>query len=113
MDKTIVVNDTTNINISMDKELKKQAEQLFWGMGMNINTAFTIFVKQAVKDGGIPFEINAAQRISKETNIQKRLDSWERFFNAIDSIKGEDIADKDIAHLQQNRLGFQRNFGDI
>lgn len=36
---------------------KKQAEELFNDLGMNLTTAFTIFVKQAIREQGIPFEI--------------------------------------------------------
>ena len=48
---------TTNISIRMDTELKAQAEALFGELGMNLTTAFNIFVRQAIREGGIPFEI--------------------------------------------------------
>jgi DNA-damage-inducible protein J len=50
---------TTNITIRMDEELKKQAEQIFNDMGMNITTAFTIFTKAEVRKVNIPFEVSA------------------------------------------------------
>ena len=37
---------TTNVTIRMDEELKKQAEELFADLGLNMTTAFTTFVKQ-------------------------------------------------------------------
>ena len=46
-----------NVSIRMDDNLKKQAEDLFNYLGMNLTTAFTIFVKQAIREQGIPFEI--------------------------------------------------------
>lgn len=49
---------TTNISIRMDTALKAQAEALFSELGMNLTTAFNIFVRQALRDGGIPFEIS-------------------------------------------------------
>ncbi|KPU45912.1 RelB antitoxin [Oxobacter pfennigii] len=49
--------DTTNITIRMDVELKKQAEQLFNELGMNMTTAFNIFLRQAVRQQRIPFDI--------------------------------------------------------
>jgi len=58
MKKTIINSDTANLSIRIDKELKKQAEQLFNEIGMNLTTAFTVFVKQAIRDGGFPFDIN-------------------------------------------------------
>ena len=36
-----------NVNIRMDEELKKQAEQLFADLGMNMTTAITVFIKAA------------------------------------------------------------------
>lgn len=49
---------TTNISIRMDKEVKKQADELFNELGMNISTAFNIFVRQSLRDGKIPFDIS-------------------------------------------------------
>ncbi len=49
---------TTNISIRMDTDLKAQADHFFAELGMNISTAFTIFVRQALREGKIPFEIS-------------------------------------------------------
>lgn len=46
-----------NLTMRIDDELKKQAEELFNELGMNMTTAFTIFAKQAVREQRIPFEI--------------------------------------------------------
>ena len=48
---------TTNISIRMDADLKAQADELFNDLGMNLTTAFNIFVRQSLREGGIPFEI--------------------------------------------------------
>ena len=57
---------TTNISIRMDSDLKAQAEALFAELGMNLSTAFNVFVRQSLRDGGIPFEIKMDQP-NKET----------------------------------------------
>jgi len=49
--------DTVNLSIRMDKGLKEQADRLFSELGMSMTTALTIFVRQSVRQGGIPFEI--------------------------------------------------------
>ena len=49
---------TTNISIRMDSDLKAQADALFNELGMNISTAFNIFVRQTIREGKIPFEIS-------------------------------------------------------
>ena len=43
---------TTNISIRMDTDLKAAAEELYSELGMNLSTAFNIFVRQSLRDGG-------------------------------------------------------------
>ena len=57
---------TTNVSIRMDADLKAQADALFAELGMNLSTAFNIFVRQSLREGGIPFEIRT-ERPNKET----------------------------------------------
>ncbi len=57
---------TTNISIRMDADLKAQADVLFGALGMNLTTAFNIFVRQSLREGGIPFAIKLEQP-NKET----------------------------------------------
>jgi len=45
------------INIRIDDELKSRADSIFEELGLNMTTAFTIFVRQTIRQGGIPFEI--------------------------------------------------------
>ncbi len=51
------MSSTTNICIRVDTELKSQAETLFNELGMNLTTAVTVFLRQAVRESRIPFEI--------------------------------------------------------
>ena len=51
---------TTNLNIRIDRELKEQAEYFFSELGLNMSSAFNIFVRQALRQGKIPFEISLA-----------------------------------------------------
>lgn len=48
---------STNVNIRMDSDLKKQFETFCSDMGMSMTTAFNIFAKKAVREYRIPFEI--------------------------------------------------------
>lgn len=83
---------TTNISIRMDSELKAQADALFAELGMNLSTAFNIFVRQSLREGGIPFEIKLeqsnketiaamleAERIAKDPNVKHYSDLDELF----------------------------------
>ena len=50
---------STNVNIRMDSDLKRQFENFCADMGMTMTTAFNIFAKKAVREYRIPFEIGA------------------------------------------------------
>ena len=50
--------ETTNLNIRIDKELKEQAEVFFAELGLNMSSAFNIFVRQSLRQGKIPFELS-------------------------------------------------------
>ena len=41
--------NTTNISIRMDADLKAQADAFFAELGMNLSTAFNIFVRQSLR----------------------------------------------------------------
>lgn len=45
----------TTINI--DEETKKEAQELFKDLGMNLTTAINIFLKQAIRERGLPFYV--------------------------------------------------------
>lgn len=83
---------TTNISIRMDSELKAKADALFAELGMNLTTAFHIFVRQALREGRIPFDISLrqpgaetvaalleAERIAKDPSV-KGHDSLDALF---------------------------------
>ena len=45
------------IHISVDEDLKEQAELLFNDLGLNMTSAINVFLRQAVNEQAIPFEI--------------------------------------------------------
>lgn len=64
----------TSLNIRIDEDVKKQGEALFAELGMNMTTAINVFLRQAIRAGGIPFDVNTrADGFFNEYN-QKRLD---------------------------------------
>ena len=44
-------------NISLDPKLKEKSIQLFSNIGIDLSTAITLFLSQAVREQRIPFEI--------------------------------------------------------
>ena len=76
----------------MDSELKAQADALFAELGMNLSTAFNIFVRQSIREGRIPFDISLnqpnretvaamleAERIAKDQSVKGYSDLNELF----------------------------------
>ena len=61
---------TTNLNIRIDENLKKQAEVLFADLGLNMSSAITVFLKSAVDYNGIPFEIKKTERTSSVNDAE-------------------------------------------
>lgn len=49
--------DTTNINVRVDKELKRKAEAIFNELGFNMSTAVNMFLRHSIRYGGIPFDL--------------------------------------------------------
>ena len=47
----------TTFSVRMDTEVKRQFDDFCKDVGMNASTAFNMFVRQAVRQKGIPFEI--------------------------------------------------------
>ena len=52
------MSETINVTIRLDRDLKEQAERMFYDLGMNLSTAFNIFTRQSLRQGKIPFEIS-------------------------------------------------------
>ncbi|MDO4415973.1 MAG: type II toxin-antitoxin system RelB/DinJ family antitoxin [Erysipelotrichaceae bacterium] len=46
-----------NVTLRVDEDLKKQAETLFSELGLNLTTAFNIFLRQSVREQQIPFRV--------------------------------------------------------
>ena len=88
--------NATNDTIRLDADLRRETETLFAELGLNLSTAINIFLRKALEDGGIPFEVrrrrpNAttraalreADKILNDPNT-KWYDSTEELFAELD-----------------------------
>jgi len=48
---------TSNVSFRIDTDIKNQADRLFSELGLNMTTAFNIFLRQAIREGSIPFNV--------------------------------------------------------
>lgn len=80
------------IHISIDEDLKKDAEQLFDELGMNMTTAITVFLKQSVTKQAIHFKIERgnpatlqAIKDAKDGNIHGGFSSVDELLEDLDA----------------------------
>lgn len=84
--------DTVNFTVRMDSELKRESEAMFAELGMNLTTAINVFLRQALRTGGLPFQAKVdrpnqetiaamleAERIAKDPSVKGYTDLDELF----------------------------------
>lgn len=78
----------TNITICIDSDLKEQAEALFSELGMDLNTAFNLFVRESLRVGGIPFELTPNKETIEAMEEAKRItyDSSVKGYDNLDEL---------------------------
>lgn len=64
---------TENITVRADKELKQHAATLFANLGLDMSSAINIFLRAAVKEGGIPFAVTTEPSANYKAHIRKTL----------------------------------------
>jgi DNA-damage-inducible protein J len=80
----------TNINVRTTEDVKKGAEVILSGLGLNISSAVNLFLKQVINYKGIPFELrlpnqetlNAIDDIENSRDLES-ADSSEEMFKKI------------------------------
>ena len=64
------------LSIRVDDDLKVRADQLFGDLGLNLTTAVNMFFRQAVRNGGIPFELTVRDDpFYSESNMARLMES--------------------------------------
>jgi DNA-damage-inducible protein J len=100
--------DTANLNIRMDKALKAEADALFNALGMNLTTAITVFVRQAVRERRIPFTISMRnddtqmRRVLYEAQLTTQRIRQSSMQAGTDTISMDDI-DSEIAAYRSEK----------
>ena len=56
----------TNLNVRIDKDIKKAAEEVYAELGFNMSTAINMFLRASIRKGGIPFDLKL-EAPNKET----------------------------------------------
>lgn len=73
-------------SISIDSEVKAQAQELFSEFGMDLSTAVNIFLKQAIYERSIPFTIRREIPNKVTLKAMDDAESGEGMFGPFDTI---------------------------
>lgn len=82
--------------ISVDPEVKAQAQELFADFGLDLSTAINIFLRQSIRENCIPFtiqrEVPNADTIACMKEADDMVNNPERYetFHSIDDMKKEE-----------------------
>jgi DNA-damage-inducible protein J len=99
------MSETTNLSIRIERGLKDEADRVFNALGMNLTTAITVFIRQAVRQRKIPFEITLTSSLG--ITMQEAMSASERIWqasiqNGTDKLTMDDI-DAEIKAARKER----------
>ena len=80
-----------NLSIRVDKETKEKANELFNKFGLTMTTAVNMFLKTAIRENRIPFELKLEAEPNEVT--MKAIEEGRRIAKD-DSVKGHDSIDE-------------------
>ena len=58
---------SANINVHVDSDVKSKAQDVFLALGLDMTSAINIFLRQAIRKNGIPFELVAEKPTARRT----------------------------------------------
>lgn len=90
------MNNSTNLNIRIDKDVKESSEKVLEDLGINMTTAINIFLRQVIRVNGIPFEIkgntpNQATVKAIEESVRLANDNTKGYSNIEDLKKALEV----------------------
>ena len=65
---------SVNVTIRMDADDKAKAEKLFSELGLTMNAAFNMFIKQSIREQSIPFKVTKStviQQLGRKTLMER------------------------------------------
>lgn len=88
--------ESTNLNIRTDKEVKLAAEKIFEELGLNMTTAINIFLRQTIRENGIPFELklsvpNETTTAAIDEGRKLAYDKTARGYSNMDDLKTDTL----------------------
>lgn len=70
-----------NVNIRIDKEIKENAEKVFYELGLTPTAAITLFYNQVIRTNSIPFELKLDVPNKETVKAIKEVEKMEKNLN--------------------------------
>lgn len=90
---------TVSATIQIDSALQQESQALFESLGLSLNTAITLFLRQSVREQAIPFRVglpvyneetrNAIEEARRGIGLTKAYRSAAELFAALDAEEDE------------------------
>ncbi len=90
------MSNAINMSFRVDKNLKKQADELFKKLGMNTSVALNMFLSQSVREQSIPFVSSMETPNARLINALKEAEAIETGKIKVKKYKNFEEALKDI-----------------
>ncbi len=84
----------TTMTVRVDKEVKDNAKMIFAELGIDLSTAVNIFLKQSIREHGIPFRLKldipneetkrTIRESEKGVGMSKKFSSTEELFEDLE-----------------------------
>ena len=76
-----------SMNIRMDSDIKKLAQELFSNLGMDMTTAINIFLRQAILHDGLPFPVQNVKFNKTTTAAIEDVENGKNLSPVFNSVK--------------------------
>ncbi len=85
----------SSVTIRINSNIKRQAQQIFSDLGLDITTAINLFLRQAIQSDGLPFAVvlnrpntltlDTIQKTENNECLSEKFDSIDTFMEALNA----------------------------
>lgn len=77
----------TNVNIRIDEDDKRQFDEICRQLGMTMSTAFNVFAKAVIRQGGFPFELSLERPNTETLTAMEDAENGRDLYGPFNSVK--------------------------
>ena len=75
-----------SMTIQMNKDIKEQAQEIFSELGIDMTTAINVFLRQAIRYRGFPFEVRIEEPNEITVAAMEAVKKGEDMYGPFDSV---------------------------